>query len=247
MTLLQKFKRSISKNYKWLALVAFFCGGVIFHFLDQTRPLLLSSTEILLWVVNFFLLYSLWIKNHQEQSMIEKLKLTLWLSLAFLITLSLEIMGVMTGHVFGNYVYGSVFRIQIMGTPLVIGLNWVILILGTNLITSKLWKSIQTGNQKIFSAGAYKFLKYFLISLVSAVLMVVFDIILEPVAWNLGYWYWLDGFIPLQNYLAWFWISLIFSLFWQTINLKIEAKNIENYFWIITAFFICLNLVLRIG
>ena len=44
--------------------------------------------------------------------------------------------------------------------------------------------------------------------ILTALLMVVFDFVMEPAAVKLRYWTWQDGIIPLQNYIAWFLVSL---------------------------------------
>ena len=40
--------------------------------------------------------------------------------------------------------------------------------------------------------------------------MTIFDLFMEPAVIKLGYWQWLNGTIPFQNYLAWFVISALF-------------------------------------
>jgi putative membrane protein len=46
--------------------------------------------------------------------------------------------------------------------------------------------------------------------LLGAILMVMYDILLELITSDLGMWYWKEGVIPLQNFIGWFLVSLIF-------------------------------------
>lgn len=141
----------------------------------------------------------------------------------FLCGLGVEILGVNTGFPFGNYYYGDVLGPKVMGTPLLIGVNWLILVLCTAQITP-------------FKTPLY-------IAAYGAVLMTAADFIIEPVATRLRFWNWKSDIIPLQNYMAWFIIS--FFLLFYFCKFK---KNRENNpaVWIVfvtqIGFFILLQL-----
>jgi putative membrane protein len=53
--------------------------------------------------------------------------------------------------------------------------------------------------------------KNFLSAAITAIFMTVFDFFMEPAAVKLNYWYWINETVPLLNYGAWFFLSLIFS------------------------------------
>lgn len=114
--------------------------------------------------------------------------------LIYLFTSLIEIAGVQTGVIFGTYSYTDILGPKILGTPLIIGINWFILIYSVYFITQK-WK-----------------LSFFLKALAGALLMVLFDLVLEPVAMAMPMWNWPQGIIPLQNYLTWGVISLFILL-----------------------------------
>ncbi len=102
-----------------------------------------------------------------------------------------EVAGVQTGAIFGQYAYGQGLGPKIWGTPLVIGVNWFILICtSTSLCETLRWPL----PAKIAAAAA---------------LMVAMDGLIEPVAIHLGFWNWFGQPIPLQNYGAWVVISLL--------------------------------------
>jgi putative membrane protein len=110
-------------------------------------------------------------------------------ALGFLI----EWIGVQTGVIFGVYHYGPTLSPLILGIPLIIGLNWWLLALG----------SIETA----FYITKNKFIQPFL----AAVLMTSIDFIMEQVAPQLDFWYWQNEHIPIQNFTAWFLVSIIFT------------------------------------
>ena len=111
---------------------------------------------------------------------------------------AVEIVGVKTGKVFGNYYYGSSLGLKMGMVPLIIGINWLILTLCSLSVTSSL---------KI-SNGAK--------ALLGALLMVGLDVLIEPLSAQLDYWYWLNDEVPLRNFIAWTIVSLFFhSTAWQ--------------------------------
>ncbi|MCC6288510.1 MAG: carotenoid biosynthesis protein [Chitinophagaceae bacterium] len=132
----------------------------------------------------------------------------------FLVGYSAEYIGVHTGFLFGSYRYGNILGISFKNIPLIIGLNWFIIIYccGTaiQLFTSVVEKRLQPEQ-----IPAYK--KWSIASLIidGALLAVFFDWVMEPVAIHLGFWVWAgDGAIPMLNYISWFVISaLLLSLF----------------------------------
>lgn len=111
-----------------------------------------------------------------------------------------ECVGVNTGNLFGDYVYGPTFGIKIWNVPLLIGVLWFLtMYLGINTI-----KLMNAYYAKPFSALTT--------SLLSASLITLYDIILEPAAVNLGYWEWTKGEIPIFNYITWWTVSFIIVL-----------------------------------
>jgi len=91
---------------------------------------------------------------------------------AWLATWLIEAIGVSTGLIFGSYFYGPTLGFSLAGTPVLIGLNWIVLLVTSAAVTDKL-----TSNSK---------LKPFL----GAGLMVLTDYFIEPVAVSHEYWTW---------------------------------------------------------
>jgi putative membrane protein len=112
----------------------------------------------------------------------------------FFIGFTIEVIGVKTGVLFGEYKYGSTLGIKVFETPLMIGVNWFLL--------------------AVISHGIFRnFIKNSTYVVVcSAFLMVLLDVIIEPVAINLDFWSWQGGIIPIKNYLMWFIVSIIMQI-----------------------------------
>lgn len=100
-----------------------------------------------------------------------------------------EMIGTNLGWLFGNYTYGEVLGIQLWHTPLVIGLNWVLVCYGVGMLV---------GQFKI-----HPILQW----LAAIVGLLLFDYFMEPVAIKHGFWEWNDGNIPMSNYIGWALIS----------------------------------------
>jgi putative membrane protein len=141
----------------------------------------------------------------------------------FTTTFIIEAIGVKTGLIFGSYNYGKSLGPKLFNTPLLIGINWLVIAYCASLMVKNL-----------------KFNVWYQ-AFVGACLMVMLDVLIEPVAGRFGMWYFKYN-VPLQNYLAWFVISYVLIII--TLNLKAKLRNdIAPYvFCVQLAFFILLNL-----
>jgi putative membrane protein len=137
----------------------------------------------------------------------------------------IESIGVNTGLVFGEYMYGKTLGYQIFETPLIIGMNWLFLVYVSSSITER----INSG----------KFISF----LLPPVLMVVYDLVLEQVAPDLGMWNWKNEVIPLQNYIAWFVVAFIFVLVFRLLNIKTSNKIAPLIFILQFLFFLSLLII----
>jgi putative membrane protein len=121
-----------------------------------------------------------------------------------------EVLGIHTGFPFGSYQYLTTLGPKLWGVPLVLAINWVLLIYCTSDLASRFSES--------------KFISV----LLAAVFMVGLDFLIEPVAIKYDYWVWSAVEIPIQNYLAWFVISLGFHWFFR-IQVKSEGNPIAPF------------------
>lgn len=121
-----------------------------------------------------------------------------WLLSYFVIFLGgliIEGIGVQTGYLFGSYQYGSALGIKILNTPLMIGVNWVCIIVAASSVV-RLFKF-----QKNTEFGAF----------IGAALATGMDYVIEPVAIKYDMWSWQGDFVPVSNYITWFLFSYLFS------------------------------------
>lgn len=117
----------------------------------------------------------------------------------------IELLGIITGIIFGIYAYGEGLGIKLFDVPLIIGINWAVLVFSSAAILNKLKLSIW------FKAA------------IAATMMVAYDILLEPVAIRFDFWNWEGGSIPLQNYIAWWLIAFVMLL-----GVLRYVKNLQN-------------------
>ena len=54
--------------------------------------------------------------------------------------------------------------------------------------------------------------------------MVLLDLIIEPVAINFSFWSWQNVFVPTQNYIMWFFVSLVMHLILLYYRINIHHK-----------------------
>ena len=164
--------------------------------------------------INLFISFVLLFVN-QKQLESKELKSVF---LIFFIGMISEMLGVNYGLIFGDYVYLDNLGVKILGVPVLIGVNWIILTFITGSLSSFIFKN-----------------KYVSI-LIGAILMIGLDLLIEPVAPLLGFWIFDLQKVPLQNYLGWFVIGMITQALFQ---FKIAEKELtfSTHLLIINAIF----------
>jgi len=143
-----------------------------------------------------------------------------WSLSVIIITIIIEAIGVKTGKIFGNYTYGSNLSPYIGGVPLAIGFAWLTMLLSSIPLAELILTHLKSEN-------------ILLTTLLTALLMTVFDFFMEPAAIKLDYWTWADRKIPCGNYLAWFFISLCLITGGKLLKIlpqKLSTIGIHAYF-----------------
>lgn len=107
----------------------------------------------------------------------------------------IEAAGSHTGLIFGSYTFGSSLGWKIVDTPLIIGLNWLLLVYITHVAV-----------RQIGIARPW-------IELTAAAIMTALDYLMEPVAMRYDLWHWENNIIPVQHFFAWFYISFFMQIF----------------------------------
>ncbi len=107
-----------------------------------------------------------------------------------------EVVGVATGWVFGTYAYGPTLGWHVARVPVLIGLNWLVLVYCIGTVTRP-WVASRWGRV-----------------LLGATLMVLLDVLIEPVAIRHDFWHWFGAIVPWHNYAGWWVVSLpMFAMF----------------------------------
>ena len=158
-------------------------GGVALS-MDSVKPIFLALTPF-----NLALTFGLLIWANDDFSF-NFFKI---ISVLFLIGFLVEVLGVYSGLLFGEYHYGKTLGFQFLEVPLIIGVNWVMLVLSS------------------FAVSSYFVSNSILKVVLSSIIMVFLDLMIEPVAIRLDFWYWQAEVIPLQNYLMWFIVALLMN------------------------------------
>lgn len=149
----------------------------------------------------------------------------IFLFVVFWATYLIEVIGVSTGWIFGDYYYGNALGFKLAGVPPLIGINWLILTYITGIMSQKLTYNL------------------WLRSLFGALLMVLLDLFIEPVAVQHDFWIWQNGHIPFQNFFAWFIISFGVQYGFHSLNQE-KANPIAYPLYLIQVIFFATSIVI---
>ncbi|MGG9960097.1 carotenoid biosynthesis protein [Ferruginibacter sp. SUN106] len=159
------------------------------------------------------------------------------------IGIAVEVIGVNTKLLFGDYIYGSVLGPKIKNVPLIIGINWVIIIYCCGVsVHTLLVKAIDKVSTE--TATPPMALKAVSVIVDGATLAVFFDWLMEPVAVQLGYWKWADE-IPFYNYLCWFIVAMALLAVFHFLKFNKQNKFAVHLLMIQVMFFLLLRTFLN--
>ncbi len=197
--ILSKFKQTIT-DYKEVRkfFIIFYIIGFLGFVFDFSYPIFVKLIPYAI-LVSIFMLYVF----HQNK---KDIKLLIVLFVIFLLSFLIEMIGVNTGFIFGNYSYGKGLGIKIFETPIMIGINWAFLVYLSTSVTQKYKLNDFTG------------------AFVSSLIMLFYDFIIENVAPKTDMWYWQNDVVPFKNFLAWFFLALIFNNIVKLLKLNTENK-----------------------
>jgi bisanhydrobacterioruberin hydratase len=142
----------------------------------------------------------------------------------FVLGFCIELIGIKTGILFGNYYYTNVLSEQLWGVPIIIGVNWFVIIAGSVSL--------------VFTLKIHVFIKAILAGLAATTM----DALIEPVAIKYQFWIWQNDIIPFYNYVCWFVFSVAFSyLYLRFTDTQNRTAFFLYFIWIV--FFVTLNLI----
>jgi putative membrane protein len=199
-------------------IILWYTGGIIGFMIPLVKPWFQQLTPVGMVLAAFVLLF-----YHEPKN----LKSALAFTGIILITFLAELIGVNTQLLFGHYMYGPALGLQLWNTPLVIGLNWLVLVY-------------------CFSALLKNIREHWYFPIAGAAAMTAFDFLMEPVANATGMWTWKGGMIPLKNYIHWFLLSALLFLALRLFKVEFNNRFAGLILLMQAVFFIVLNLLIRI-
>ena len=137
-----------------------------------------------------------------------------------------EVLGIHTGLLFGHYRYGTALGPKLWDVPLLIAGNWLLLVYVTGVLVQALpapwWGK----------------------ALAAATLMVLLDLLIEPVAAVLDFWIWEGYHIPASNYWGWLGVGWLLQLYFQRAGFSRYNPLALVVYGLQAVFFLGLNLLL---
>lgn len=203
-----------------IILIAGYVIGVIGLLLKQNEPLYFQLT----WVFTILTLVIL-LAFHKPFSV----KFIVAILIIGIAGFTVEAIGTNTGLIFGAYTYGKSLGVKVFDTPLAMIVNWMLTVYLAVTFVGKRVKPL------------------WLFAILASLLMVGYDIILEPVAIRLDMWSWSQGVPPMQNYIGWFVVSLPLVVFLRRITYNTSNPLAGIILFLQIAFFSILNLLLVLG
>jgi putative membrane protein len=198
---------------------------ILFHVVGLVGLSIPGTRALFLQIVPFHLLLMLLViilSHHKLNS-----RFGIFILIIFWLGFIAEWIGVHKGWLFGSYAYGETLGIKLSGIPLMIGVNWFLLIYAAG-VTIQRSRLKSTFFRMIAGAG----------------LLVLLDVLIEPVAISFNYWHWNTASIPLKNYACWFVVSTVMLYIFELFSFK--KQSIAAPVLLITefVFFGLLNLVM---
>jgi bisanhydrobacterioruberin hydratase len=163
-----------------ISLIFYLVGWVGMVFFDTASMAKLTPINLLITIGLVFF-------SHEEKNK----NFYYFLIVSFLSGIIVEIIGVKTGYLFGNYHYGEAMGGKIAEVPILMGVNWFVTLYCAGTLF----------NYSSFSVPT----KILLASLAAVGL----DFWIEKIAPILDFWHWENEIIPFYNYVCWLGIGAI--------------------------------------
>jgi uncharacterized membrane protein len=146
-------------------------------------------------------------------------------SIVFILGVFVEMIGVNYGWIFGVYTYGEVLGYQIWNTPVLIGMNWLLLCYCSGALMEYL--PLNNIMKWVLSVG----------------LLLVLDYFMEPVAMKNDFWTWDNNNIPVQNYVGWAVTGAFFMFLYYYHNFPKKNRVAAGVWGIQFLFFLVQNIL----
>ena len=214
MKIIKQLYRLLTPNILKGFVIIYYLTGVIglLHPLPQSFFETLVPLSLIISILLLGIMHRPW-----------NLRFIITCCIIWVLSFLIEVAGVKTGKIFGDYFYGNGLGIKLLDVPLLIGINWLILTYSVIQVLKNRMNMIA-----LLMTGSF--------------LLVIFDLVLEPVAIHYSWWIWQKGAVPLQNYIAWYFTSIV--LLFILVKSGPQDKNPLAPWILITQFifFLILNL-----
>lgn len=149
-------------------------------------------------------------------------------ALTMFLGFAIEVIGVTTGLLFGAYEYGSGLGPKALEVPLLMGVLWWLLLLGTHHWSDRLLR----GAKRPYVRAA-----------LAATMMTALDGVIEPVAIRAGWWQWDSVDIPWTNYFTWWVAAFLLGCLWRDVE-DLKTNRLAGLLVLVfVVFFLSLNLI----
>jgi len=208
-----------------LATSAFFMANVVI----PPEAAFVSGINVILFAVPAFWASRWWL-GWRDATL-------LWAVLGVL-ALVIETSAIITGFPYGHFGYSELLGFRLLGlTPWTVFLAWTPLVVAAYAIARRLGEGQLTANSYPLLASIYRIVA-------TAVLLVIFDLVLDPGAVKLGFWQYEGGGafygVPVSNFVGWLFSGAIASVvleifFWIKKPLLLApAQMISSMFFIVS-------------
>jgi putative membrane protein len=177
---------------------------ILFHIVGLVGLSIPSTRSLFLYIVPFHLLLMLAVViiNHNYVDG----RFLFFVLIVVVLGFTAEWIGVHKHWLFGDYHYGKTLGFQLFDVPLIIGLNWFLLIYSTGVLMDR--SRLKSMFFRVI-AGAF--------------LLVLLDVLIESMAVRLDYWHWVNESIPVRNYICWFLASASMLLVFEVFRFKKQS------------------------
>ncbi|MGN6179688.1 MAG: carotenoid biosynthesis protein [Mucilaginibacter sp.] len=204
---------------KWITYLIIIINivGLTGFIIPATRHIFMALVPWHLLLMSIFMLMS-----HEQFDR----KLVLFMVVIYIPAFFAEWIGVHTQLLFGQYYYGNTLGYKLWGVPVIMGITWFLLIYSTGVTMQR------SGIQNML-----------LRVLTGAVILVLLDMLIEPIAMRFDYWHWAGSIIPLKNYWGWLLISVVMLFAFEAFRFKKQNLVAPLLLLMQFVFFGVLNLV----
>jgi putative membrane protein len=130
----------------------------------------------------------------------------LFFILMYMVTFFAEWAGVHSNWFFGDYSYGQTLGLRLWAIPLIMGINWFLLIYCAGVLMQ--YSRIKSSIARV---------------IIGALLLVLLDVLIEPVAIKFDYWHWAGNVVPFKNYIGWFGLSVIMLFVFEKFGFRRQS------------------------